>query len=309
MQKTHTIDRPLSRLPGAGRRFGVMLYPDVTWAEFERRARWLEDMGFDLVVLPDHIGDLRDLSHPWYVTDSALPVLARATTHARIGTLVSNPILRTAANLARQATAVQDLSGGRLELGVGTGLFDWDHAANGTVPWSVKEHVARFEDYVEIVSGIVRNQNPSFTFEGEHLFARDVPTAPPPISPPTLVIAGQSPTVLRIAARFGDVWNTIGPMGKGKDEVLERTATQNATLDRLVEEAGRRPSDVIRSIAAFGEWDPFVAEPAVSFDEWVEAFSGIGMTDFIVGLPQDESLFGAFEATVRKALPALREER
>jgi alkanesulfonate monooxygenase SsuD/methylene tetrahydromethanopterin reductase-like flavin-dependent oxidoreductase (luciferase family) len=87
------------------------------------------------VVVPDHSSDLRDRSGPWFDGWSVLPLAAAATERMRIGTLVSNPILRRAATLARQTLTVDHISGGRLDLGIGAGLFDWDHCETHRPEW------------------------------------------------------------------------------------------------------------------------------------------------------------------------------
>lgn len=287
-------------------RFGVMVYPDRPFPALIEQVQRIEALGFDQVFVPDHIGDLRDLRGPWFDPYTVLAAASLQTETIRIGTLVSNPILRAPAILAKQAMTIDHLSGGRFDLGIGAGVFAWDHAATGTEPWMPKERAGRFADYVAIVDGILRGGGEPFTFEGEWQFAREVPTAPGSFQHPRppIIVGGQSPTVLRVAARYADVWNTIGPMGAGADEILETTARQNRLLDELTEAAGRDPATLRRSYALYGPFDPW--ESPVSFAQVVDQFREIGMTEFVTNVPPDDRL-AEFDALARDVIPALRE--
>jgi alkanesulfonate monooxygenase SsuD/methylene tetrahydromethanopterin reductase-like flavin-dependent oxidoreductase (luciferase family) len=285
--------------------FGVLLYPDASLLDLPNQFRWLEELGFGQVLLPDHSSDLRDRDGAWFDGWSVLPLAAQATDRVRIGTLVSNPILRPAATLARQALTVDHLSDGRLDLGVGAGLFEWDHHAVGEQPWSPRERAGRFADYVAILDGILRNDENRFTHEGQWLSARDVPTAPGPVQRPrpTLIIGGQSPTVLRVTAERADVWNTIGPIVDDAGEVLAVTARQNKLLDQLCEANGRQPTSLRRSYTPFGPFDFW--NQGMPFESLVEQFAAIGMTEFVIELPPSDRL-AEFEKLATHTIPALR---
>lgn len=288
-------------------RFGVMLYQDASLLDLPRQARWLEDLGFDQVYLPDHSANPFNRGAPWFDGWTVLPALAAATERIRIGTLVSNPILRPAATLARQALTFDHLSGGRLDLGIGAGVFDWDHQAVGEEPWSPKERAGRCADYVAILDGILRGTGESFTHEGEWLQARDITTAPGTLQRPrpTLITGGQSPTVLRVTAERADVWNTIGPMIDDGAEIIAATARQNRKLDDLLEGLGRDPRSLRRSYAVFGPFD--IWEHDIALHEVVERFGEIGMTEFVLGLPPVGRM-DEFERLAQETIPALREE-
>jgi alkanesulfonate monooxygenase SsuD/methylene tetrahydromethanopterin reductase-like flavin-dependent oxidoreductase (luciferase family) len=288
-------------------RFGIMLYPDAALLDLPSQARWLEDLGFDQIFLPDHSADPFNRGGPWFDGWSVLPVLATATERIRIGTLVSNPILRPPATLARQAMTVDHLSGGRLDLGIGAGVFEWDHQAVGEEPWSPKERAGRYADYVAILDGILRGTGESFAHEGEWLQARDITTAPGTLQRPrpTLITGGQSPTVLRVTAERADVWNTIGPMVDDPIEIIATTARQNRKLDDMLEAVGRDRKSLRRSYALFGPFD--IWNHDVTLQEVVGRFGEIGMTEFVLGLPPAERM-NEFERLAQETIPALRKE-
>lgn len=286
-------------------KFGVLLYPDSSLTDLPRQFRWLEDLGFDQILLPDHSADLRDRGGPWFDGWSVLPLAAATTERIRIGSLVSNPILRPAATLARQALTIDHLSGGRLDLGIGAGLFEWDHWAVGEEPWSPRERAGRFADYVAILDGIVSGTGDPFTHDGKWLQAREAATTPGSIQRPrpTLITGGQSPTVLRVTAERADVWNTIGPMVDDPVEILETTARQNARLDELCLAIGRDPQSLRRSYTNFGPFD--IWENNVSLESVVERFGAIGMTEFVIGLPPVHRI-DEFERLADTVIPGLR---
>jgi alkanesulfonate monooxygenase SsuD/methylene tetrahydromethanopterin reductase-like flavin-dependent oxidoreductase (luciferase family) len=129
------------------RRFGVIVMPDAPAAEMSARFRRIEESGFDQLYLADHIGDFRDVSGPFLDGWSLLAAAAVQTSRIWVGPLVNNPILRAPAVVAKQAMTIDQLSGGRLELGLGAGVFEMDHYAVGTAPWPVRERVQRFAEY------------------------------------------------------------------------------------------------------------------------------------------------------------------
>jgi alkanesulfonate monooxygenase SsuD/methylene tetrahydromethanopterin reductase-like flavin-dependent oxidoreductase (luciferase family) len=291
-------------MSGAGR-FGVMLYPDQPVPVLLERVQWLADLGFDQVFLPDHSADLRDRRHLWFDSWSILAAAASNVERVRLGILVANQILRPPSRVAKQAITVDHLSGGRFELGIGAGLFDWDHHSVGEDPWSPRERAERFADYVAIVDGLLRGSDVMFSYAGSRLWVKDIARVPGSLQSPRLpiIVAGQSPTVLRVAATHADVWNTLGPPGAPADVVLNTTAEQNRKIDRLAIAAGRDPAAIRRSYTIFGSWDPLGGK--FGFAEIFERFEEIGITDFVLDWP-DDSLRDEFERVATEVIPALR---
>lgn len=288
------------------RQFGVMLYPDQSFDVLIERVVWLEDLGFDQVFFPDHSGDLRDRRRPWHDTPAVLAAASVATRRIRLGTMVANQILRPPAQLARSAMSLDHLSGGRFELGIGAGLFDWDHHSVGENPWPPRERMRRFADYVAIVDGLLRARDSTFSYAGEALWVKDVATAPGCVqSPrPPIILGGQSPAVLRTAAALADTWNTHGPPGASDLETVRATAEQTKKLDRLAEAAGRDPAAIRRSYTIFGPWDPKWGRH--SYEEVFGTFGELGVSDFVLDWP-DEAHRHEFERVALKVIPPLRQ--
>jgi alkanesulfonate monooxygenase SsuD/methylene tetrahydromethanopterin reductase-like flavin-dependent oxidoreductase (luciferase family) len=173
------------------KRFGVMLFPDRPISVLIDRIAWLERL------------DRRGL---WFDSWSVLAAAVGEASRIGLGVLVANQILRPPAQLAKQAITPDHLSGGRFELGLGAGIFDWDHHSVGEQPWSPRERMQRFTDYVAIVDGLLRGGDAPFSYTGERLWVKDVMPVPGSLQSPRLpiIVGGQSPTVVRVAAMYAD---------------------------------------------------------------------------------------------------------
>ena len=287
------------------RQFGVIVMQDASASEVLARFRRIEEMGFDQAYIADHIGDFRALDGPFLDGWSLLAAAATATSRVAIGPLVNNPILRAPGLLAKQAMTVDQLSGGRLELGMGAGVFEMDHAAVGSPMWPVGERVRRFAEYVQIVDGAMRALGKPYTFEGEWYTVRDLPTAPGPVRRPPIVVGGQAPTMLKVAVSHGDVWNTNGQVGAPVADIVTRTREQNDRLDELCLAAGRDPATLRRQFLLWDTTDPL--EPGASLVELVERLSEAGIEDFVLPWPWQPSQQEKFEHLAREVIPELRQ--
>ncbi|MGB3440700.1 MAG: LLM class flavin-dependent oxidoreductase [Actinophytocola sp.] len=197
----------------------ALLIPNVGWPELLARARRLEDMGVATVWVDDHLLNPAHPEQPWLDAWSVLPALAAATSRIRLGSLVANGILRPPAMLARQALSVDHISGGRLELGLGSGYAAADRAAGQDVP---------FADVVATVAAAL---------EGRPVLDDFPPLAPAPGRIP-LTIAAHGSRALRIAAEHADRWVSYGGFGLSTSAHLART---RHLVDRLTEAAQGRP--------------------------------------------------------------------
>jgi alkanesulfonate monooxygenase SsuD/methylene tetrahydromethanopterin reductase-like flavin-dependent oxidoreductase (luciferase family) len=217
-------------------KFGVIALQDAPWPELIERWQTLEALGIETIWVADHLGYSREPKQPWFEAWSCLTALAHLTEKPRIGPLVSPMTLRNPAMLARTALTVAELSGGRLELGVGSGASAYDHGLAQVPEWPPKERAALFAEWLERLVELLADE-------------RLQPKTPVP-----LTIAGSGPTILRLAAQHAERWNTFGGFGIGPEEGLRRARKDNGRLDELCAETGRT---VLRS-ALIGY--PFVGE-------------------------------------------------
>lgn len=276
-----------SRGPAGALRFGVLALQDAPLATQRERWRLVEKLGFDDLHVADHTRDFRHAAGPWLEGWSVLTAMALATERVRIGTLVSNPIIRPPGLLALQAATVDRLSGGRLELGIGRGIAAFDHAAMGVGPWRPRERSARFAEYVAVVDGLLRERG-RFSFAGRYHATSGMALEPGPLQRPRppITVAGQAGAVLGVAAERADCWNTHGPFGRTAAEILELTSLQNARLDALCRARGRDPLTLRRSLLLFGSLDAWASPNA--FADIVERFVAAGVGEFVVLWPGDD---------------------
>jgi probable F420-dependent oxidoreductase len=276
----------------AGRlRVGVQL-PEVErhvpWSEYLAMARAAEDVGFDSIWVGDHLlyrGDGREERGPWDAW-TLLAALAARTERVRLGPLVACTAFAPAGLLARKAAAVQEVSGGRLVLGLGAGWNETEFQAFG-VPFD--HRASRFEESFEIIRRLLAGER--VTFEGRYERVHDAVLLPPPVPPPPLMIGSTGERVLRRALAHADAWNIWYDWFGNTPEGFAR---ENERVSRLLREAGREPSAVLRSATVFvtleqGERDrphtddapPLAGSPA-SIARGLEALAEAGLDEAIL---------------------------
>jgi alkanesulfonate monooxygenase SsuD/methylene tetrahydromethanopterin reductase-like flavin-dependent oxidoreductase (luciferase family) len=229
-------------------RIGVQL-PEVErhvpWPEYLAMARAAEEVGFDSVWVGDHLlyrADGREVRGPWDAW-SVLAAIAATTGRVRLGPLVACTAFAAPGLLARKAAAVQEISGGRLVLGLGAGWNETEFRAFG-VPFD--HRAGRFAEAFEIIRRLLAGEQ--VTYEGRFERVHDAVLLPRPGVSPPLMVGSTGERVLRSALPHADAWNVwYGLYGN----TPEGFATANARVSRLVLDAGRRPSDVQRSATVF----------------------------------------------------------
>ncbi len=216
----------------------------VTWDEWVALARAAEVGGFDALFRSDHYGGLlgdeaRGATDAWAVVSA----LAAVTSSIRLGTLVSPVTFRHPSLLARMVATADTISGGRVELGMGAGWNEREHAAYGFPFPDLPTRYELLEEQVEIVVRSWTEEAVSFT--GRHYQLDTAPALPKPVqTPPTLLLGGQAnPRGAALAARFATEYNVVG------SHVAELPA-RRARLDQACEALGRDPSSLRWSLMA-----------------------------------------------------------
>ena len=177
---------------------------EVRWPELLAIARAAEEGGFDSIWLGDHMlyrGDGRPERGPWDAW-TVLAALAASTTRVRLGPLVAATAFHPPGLIARMAAAIDEISGGRFVLGLGTGWNEAEFCAFG-IPFD--HRVARFEEAFEIIRRLIAGER--VTFEGRYHRADDAVLLPPPARPVPLLVGTTGPRVMAAAAPHVDWWN------------------------------------------------------------------------------------------------------
>jgi probable F420-dependent oxidoreductase len=172
---------------------------------------------------------------------SMLAAVAATTDRVRIGPLVSPTSVHHPALLANRAATIDQLSGGRLVLGIGAGWQINEHHAYGIELEPPGRRVDRFEEAIQIVRSLLAEERT--TFHGEVYRFEDAPCDPKPVQTPLPILVGTaSPRMLRITARFAQEWNTWGTPELGMEN--------SAKLDAACESVGTDPASIRRSVQA-----------------------------------------------------------
>jgi F420-dependent oxidoreductase-like protein len=237
----------------------------VTWDDWVRLARLTEEHGLEGLFRSDHYTAIirpdADAHDAW----ATLAGLAAVTERIRLGTLVSPATFRHPSILARMAVTVDHISGGRIDVGMGSGWYEREHVAHG---FPFLDGKRRFELFAEQVEVVVRSwteerfdhEGPAYRLRSQLALAKPVQQPHPP-----LVLGGRvKPRFAALAARYASEVNTLGAPN---DELRER----KAELDRACAELGRDPATLGYSVMTAC----FLGETAADVRDRVARFLGI----------------------------------
>src|SRR5262245_2451381 len=296
-------------------RFQVLILPNASGDELLARFRYVEELGFDLVTTVDHFVDWKNPAVPWLEAWTLLAAAARETARIRLATYVSQIPLRNPAMLARQALTIDHVSGGRLEVGLGTGLtIDPAYDMIGIPNWEPKERVARFGEYVEVVDRLLSNETSSY--EGRYYRIQNAAMNPRPVQRPRppIVIAALAPVMLRHAARHADNWNSLS-FADSFEKQLGETADRVARIDDICAAIGRDPSSLRRSYLMF---DPTSRETGgrISYYESEDRFvdmvgriTELGISEVGLYFPVVAAQRPMFEHIAQDLIPRMKARR
>lgn len=215
----------------------------LTWPRWQKIAAAVEDLGFAGLYRSDHFTNASEPDKESLELWTSLTWLASHTKRIEFGPLVSPVSFRPPALTARMAAAVDDLSGGRLTLGLGAGWQEREHRLFGFDLLPLQERFDRFEEGLEVITRLLRSDAP-VTFEGKYFQLREAVLLPRPIRPggPPILIGGNGETrTLPLAAKYADEWNAV--------YLPPREFTRlNARLNELLRARGREPQSVQRSM-------------------------------------------------------------
>jgi F420-dependent oxidoreductase-like protein len=215
----------------------------LTWPRWQRLVRTVEGAGFAGLFRSDHFTNPQPPELASLEAIVSLTYLADHTERISFGTLVAPMSFRDPTLLARQAAALDDLSGGRMILGVGAGWQEREHAMFGHPLGDVATRMGRLEEGLEVLTRLLRSDDP-VSFEGRFFQLREAILLPRPARPggPRLLLGGNGPKrTLSLVARYADLWNCFG---LSPEEYRQRMVT----LNELLRAANRPPSAVRRTV-------------------------------------------------------------
>lgn len=289
-------------------RIGIIILPDQPWATARERWRRAEQYGFDHAWTYDHLG-WRDLvDGPWFDAVPTLAAAAAVTSRIRLGTMVASPNFRHPAHFAREVTALDDLSAGRLTLGIGAGGTGFDARVLGGDEPTPKMRADRFTEFVTLLDLLLRTDR--VTWHGRYFAAVDARSTPGCVQRPRVpfVIAANGPRTLRLAAHLGQGWVTTGGPAEDLGGWWRSVAEVTRRFDDALAAADRPPAGVDRYLSL--DAAPVFSLASVSaFTDAVAAAAGLGFTDVLTHWPRTEGWYaGSLDVleAVAAELPSMR---
>ena len=299
--------------------FGLQLPSHLSWPETVENCRRLEALGFDSLWLNDLVVSPMGAAQPWFSAWPSLAALAVETTRIRLGTLISTFLLRHPALLAKDVVTVDHISGGRLEVGIGSGGGEAarDARALGLPFPDARGRARRFQDGVALLDSLLRGNVVQAT--GEHFQAHGVVVSPPPLQAHIpLTIAANGEAALKVAARFATKWNSFmgeAPRAQSRD-VIATIHQRGEKLDEFALQGGRDPGEIARSFLHGWTPDTPWASPS-AFEDFVGRYQEAGISEFIfpyppelfatfAGFPTGSVQPGVFDKVAHELIPTVR---
>lgn len=270
-------------------RFGFWPGLGRSWDDLVEVCRHAEATGWDGIWVADHfMPNAADVSAPTNEAWTTLAALAASVPRVRVGTLVTGNTYRHPAVLAKMAATVDNISGGRLVLGIGAGWQENEHRAYGIPFYTAGGRLRRLEEACRVIRGL--GEQARTTLEGTYYQLEEAPLEPKPVNGRfrLLVGGGGEKKTMRIAAQYADEWNVWGT-----PELLRRKIE---ILEQHCADLGRDPGSIERSCQAllFLSDDPSVVEQARSagrpviagnveqVKEVIRGYQDAGVTEVII---------------------------
>jgi F420-dependent oxidoreductase-like protein len=245
----------------------------LTWARWIALATEVEALGFAGLFRSDHFTNAHEPDLDSLEMIVSLTWLAANTHRISFGSLVAPLSIRDPRMLARQAAALDDLSGGRMILGLGAGWQEREHATFGYDLGDIPARMARFAEGLELITRLLRDEEP-VTFDGAYFSTHEARLLPRPERPggPSLLIGGNGEKrTLPLVARYATIWNSVYLPAQSFRE-------RSTQLDELLRAAGRKPEDVRRTVMLPLFFDPRDEEEA---QRQIAAYSEAGADELM----------------------------
>lgn len=268
----------------------MVILPDRRWAEVKHVWRESEDLGFAHAWTYDHLTwrDLRD--GPWFGAVPTLTAAALSTSSIRLGTLVASPNFRHPVTFAKELISLDDISSGRITLGIGAGGSGWDASALGQEPWTASERAARFAEFVQHLDRLLTEPTID-SLSGKFYSAKDARSIPGCVQQPRIpfAIAASGAKGISLAVKFGQAWVTYGDpkTAAGSDEV-SALAVAEAQIAKVRDECQLQERDFhsLSKIYLTGSaGEPWLASVS-DFVRLSEKYEELGFTDIVLHRPR-----------------------
>jgi alkanesulfonate monooxygenase SsuD/methylene tetrahydromethanopterin reductase-like flavin-dependent oxidoreductase (luciferase family) len=294
-------------------RIGIVVLPQQRWPEAAARWRAVEAMGFDHGWTYDHLSWQNLVEEPWFATVPTLTAAAMVTSRIGLGTWVASPNFRHPVPFAKELMTIDDISAGRLILGVGAGGDGWDADVLGWPRPTPGQRVERLDAFVTMLDTLLTQ--PVTTVSHPPYDAVEARMTPGPIREPRppFVVAANGPRAVRVAiglaSRPGDGWATTGitDPAAGLDAWWAGIVEVSGRVDDALDAAGRGHDSIDRYLSL--DTAAFSLSSLELFSDMVGRARELGFTDVVAHWPRSSRRYVGDEAVLEQVavdLPRLR---
>ncbi|MBT2402792.1 MULTISPECIES: LLM class flavin-dependent oxidoreductase [unclassified Streptomyces] len=286
-------------------RLSTVILPIHRWGEGQKIWRRAEELGFHAAYTYDHLSWRSFRDGPWFGAIPTLTAAATVTQRMRLGTLVTSPNFRHPVTLAKELITLDDISGGRITLGIGAGGNGFDATTLGQEPWTPRERADRFAEFVPLLDRLLTEG--AVSHYGTFYSAEEARNIPGCAQQPRLpfAVAATGPRGLKLAARHGQAWVTTGDpklFEEGTPEQsLEALRGQLGRLEKAFVEIGRdiEPMEKIM-LTGFTPERNTLLESVDAFVDFAGRHRELGFTELVIHAPVPDSDFAADETVFEK---------
>ena len=294
-------------------RFGIVILPQHDWPEAARYWRGAEEYGFDHAWTYDHLSWRGLAGERWHATIPTLTAAAMVTERIRLGTFVTSPNYRHPVPFAKDLATLDQISGGRMLLGIGSGGTGFDAYVLGQPELTPGERFARFAEFTEALDTLLRFEQPGsggISFEGTWFTASGARMVGEPAQRPRTPIhlAANGPKGLAFAVRVAEGWITTGPDDDGSDAWWRGVAELAARLDDACTKAGRDPSTIERTLSLDSE-ARYSLTSVAAFDDAVGRAAELGFSDVVAHWPRASGIYAGDESVLDEVAGRFAEQR
>lgn len=277
-------------------RIGIVILPEYRWWAAEPKWRAAETYGFAHAWTYDHLAWRSLADGPWFGTMPTLTAAAMVTERIRLGTFVASPNFRHPVPFVREIITVDDISDGRLLLGIGAGGYGFDSKVLGEEELTRGQLVERFGEFLELLDRSLTNDR--VDYQGQYYRAVDARSTPGSVQRPRVpfLVAANGPRTLAHAARFGQGWVTTGAAKDDVEAWWRSVAELSERFGEALTKAGRETKSVPRYLSL--DVAQYSLSSVECFTDMVGRAGELGFTDVVSHWPRADGIYAGQESVL-----------
>jgi alkanesulfonate monooxygenase SsuD/methylene tetrahydromethanopterin reductase-like flavin-dependent oxidoreductase (luciferase family) len=289
-----------------------VILPQEDWPAAARRWRRAEELGFDHAWTYDHLSWRSLANQRWHATLPTLTAAAMVTERIRLGLFVASPNFRHPVPFAKELGTVDDIAGGRLLVGVGSGGTGFDAFVLGQAELTPAQRHERFIEFADALDALLRFESPGsggVSFGGEWYTAKQARMVGSPAQNPRmpLLLAGNGPKSIRYAAERGGGWITTGGAGAGGEEWWAGVADLIRRFDDAFAASGR--TDEVARMLSLDDEGYYSLSTAAEYEDAVGRATALGFTDVVAHWPREDGIYAGDESVLEEVADGFSRRR